>query len=28
VPVVRHIAQHVLEPALGDHERSELIAAE
>ncbi|HZZ23880.1 MAG TPA: DNA cytosine methyltransferase [Roseiarcus sp.] len=28
VPVVRHIAQHVLEPALVDHERSELIAAE
>jgi DNA (cytosine-5)-methyltransferase 1 len=28
VPVVRHIAQHVLEPARVDHERSELIAAE
>jgi DNA (cytosine-5)-methyltransferase 1 len=28
VPVVRHIAQHVLEPALVDHESSELIAAE
>ena len=28
VPVVRHIAQHVLEPALVDDERSELIAAE
>ena len=28
VPVVRHIAQYVLEPALVDHERSELIAAE
>jgi DNA (cytosine-5)-methyltransferase 1 len=27
-PVVRHIAQHVLEPALVDHGRSELIAAE
>jgi DNA (cytosine-5)-methyltransferase 1 len=28
VPVVRHIAQHVLEPALSDSERSGLIAAE
>jgi DNA (cytosine-5)-methyltransferase 1 len=28
VPVVRHIAQHVLEPALLDCETSELIAAE
>jgi DNA (cytosine-5)-methyltransferase 1 len=28
VPVVRHIAQHVLEPALVDHERAELVAAE
>jgi hypothetical protein len=28
VPVVRHIAQHVLEPALVDLERSELVAAE
>jgi DNA (cytosine-5)-methyltransferase 1 len=28
VPVVRHIAQYVLEPALVDDERSELIAAE
>ena len=28
VPVVRHIAQHVLELALVDHDRSELIAAE
>ncbi|HEY1780964.1 MAG TPA: DNA cytosine methyltransferase [Roseiarcus sp.] len=28
VPVVRHIARHVLEPVLVDHERSELIAAE
>jgi DNA (cytosine-5)-methyltransferase 1 len=28
VPVVRHIAQYVLEPALVDHKRSELIAAE
>jgi DNA (cytosine-5)-methyltransferase 1 len=28
VPVVRHIAQHVLEPALSDPERSGLIAAE
>jgi hypothetical protein len=27
-PVVRHIAQYVLEPALVDHKRSELIAAE
>ena len=28
VPVVRHIAEHVLEPSLVDHETSELIAAE
>ena len=28
VPVVRHIAQHVLEPALVDDERSDLIVAE
>ena len=28
VPVVRHIAQHVLEPALVDDARSELVAAE
>ena len=28
VPVVRHIAEHVLEPALVDRETSELIAAE
>ena len=27
-PVVRHIARHVLEPVLVDHERSALIAAE
>src|SRR4029077_16841516 len=27
VPVVRHIAQRVLEPALVDHEKSELVAA-
>jgi DNA (cytosine-5)-methyltransferase 1 len=27
-PVVRHIAQHVLEPTLVDRERSALIAAE
>jgi DNA (cytosine-5)-methyltransferase 1 len=27
-PVVRHIAQHVLEPVLVDHERAELVAAE
>ena len=28
VAVVRHIAQHVLEPALVDHGRAELVAAE
>ena len=28
VPVVRHIAAHVLEPALVDGETSKLIAAE
>jgi hypothetical protein len=28
VPVVRHIAEHVLEPVLLDRETSELIAAE
>jgi DNA (cytosine-5)-methyltransferase 1 len=27
-PVVRHIAEHVLEPGLSDRETSELVAAE
>jgi DNA (cytosine-5)-methyltransferase 1 len=28
VPVVRHIAEHILKPTLADHNRSELVAAE